>query len=118
MAAPIFNLTGDDAIDQGSKYSKQFAFKTDGSPRDFSGLAARAMVRQDFSDAAAILTFVATIPTPETQGIVQIDTDAVTTAALEAGLYKYDIELYDPGDPLDVERLVKGDVEITAEVTK
>lgn len=120
MAAPTFDLDGDNAIDQGSKYTKQFAFK-EGSPataRDFSGMTARAMIREDFDDPTQIISFTATIPTPETQGIVQLDLTAVQTTALTPGTYKYDVEIYDAGDADNVERVIKGIIEITPEVTK
>jgi hypothetical protein len=118
MAAPVFDLDGSNAIDQGSKYSKKFLFKSDGSPRDFSNMAVRAMVRESFEDVSPIVVFTAVIPSPETDGIIDISLGATNTVDLPTGFFIYDIELYHPSNPDDVERLIKGSIEITPEVTK
>jgi hypothetical protein len=62
-------------------------------------------------------TFVCTVTTPATDGIVKMELPATTSSAMTAGVYFYDLEIHTASDAT-VKRLIEGKVTINQEVTR
>lgn len=118
-AVPVLNLTGDDAIIQGSTYGPLpiQILDEDGDPIDLSGYAARAQIRADYADVATtiIAEFDAQVINAPA-GVIAISLTATQTEALQAILSgKWDMEIY---DAVYVRRVVQGVWEVSREVTR
>jgi hypothetical protein len=112
MTAANYNLF----IDQGSDFAIQLTLSEDSAARDLTGYSARAQMRSKKTDASAAASFVCTVTSP-TDGIVTMEMNNSVTAALSAGLYFYDLELYTNNDT-NVTRILEGQVTVTQEVTR
>lgn len=82
---------------------------------DLSDYSARSMMRKKFTDTSPAATFTCTIDT--ITGTVQLSMTAAQTAAIPAGTYYYDIELYTLDDSV-VRKVVKGVITVNPEATK
>ena len=99
--------------------------KADGSLYDLSNCTARAQIRKFHRSTAKVAEFTATIPEPKTQGVVILSLTAIQTAAIPAGetstdersKYVYDVEIENTVDGT-VERVLNGNVYVSAEVTR
>lgn len=112
MTAAVYNLF----IDQGSDFAIQLTLSEDGSAKNLVGYSARAQLRSKKTDASPAATFTCTV-TDATNGVVKIELNNATSAALSAGLYFYDLELYTSSDAI-VTRLLEGQVTVSQEVTR
>lgn len=114
------NLTGDDAIIQGSDYARAFQFLDgDGAPVNLDGKSVRGQLRPDFADITGVITatLVCTVVNGPA-GIVLVQlTNAVTQAIGTNGVLsgKVDFEAYDASV---VNRLSSGVWELSREVTR
>jgi len=113
MSAARYNLI----IDQGSDFALEFIVKESGSAKDLTGYAARAQIRPTAASSTLTETFNCTIATPA-NGTIRANLTNVETAAITAGRYVYDLEMYTTGGTEIVTRLLQGDVTVTAEVTR
>lgn len=113
--AGTYNIT----LDQGATYSTLLTYKDSaGALVDLTGYTARMQARIQVDSASTVLDL-----TTENGGIVlggaagtiNLLVDAVTTAALTAGQYVYDLELVNGAV---VERLVMGTLLVRPEVTR
>lgn len=104
---------------QGSTWAVSMTVDDDGTPVSWTGTTAKMQLRRSVSDPAVALecsTANGRITLTDPTGLLQINVDAVTMAAMEPGRYVYDLELTRPGGV--VEPLLAGDVRIAAEVTR
>lgn len=84
------------AATKGDRWWLQLDFTDDGSPLNFTDAAAKLQVRD--GNGAAIVAFNSaavppTITVMETQGSLVLEQDSLTTAALAAGTYTYDLHV-------------------------
>jgi len=112
MAAGTYNLQ----IDQGSDFAVNLALKEGGVATDLTSYLARAQMRSTKDAATAAATFTCTIMNP-TAGTLQLSLPNATSAALEPGLYYYDLEIYTSGDGV-VTRILEGTVTLDQNVTR
>lgn len=115
MAAAKYNLT----IEQGATFVKSVTVKdfTTGVARDLTGYTARGQIRSDYASTTPLATFV--ITTLNSSGTFVFQLSAAVTAALDFESAVYDIEIEQTGSsPLNVERVMQGNVYLSKEVTK
>ena len=113
MAAATYNLV----IDQGSDFAIDLVVKESGSVKDLTNYSARAQLRtkKDASGNAAA-SFTCTI-TDASAGAIKMELSNSTSAALSAGRYYYDLEIFTSNDTV-VKRLIQGEVTLNQEVTR
>ena len=99
-------------IDQGSDYNLKLTLSQDSVGLDLTGYAIRGKIKQNFTSATSVSFSATTIDA--TIGEFMVELTASTTAAMSAGKYVYDIEIYK--DPY-VTRILEGSLLITPEVT-
>jgi hypothetical protein len=112
MTAARYDLV----IDQGSDFAIEFTVAEAGTAKNLSGYSARAQLRATKSSSSVAATFTCTIPTPA-NGKINMTLPNGTSAALTAGRFFYDLEIFTSGDAL-VNRLLFGEVTVTQEVTR
>tara|TARA_B110000902_G_C13855717_1_gene417002 strand:+ start:207 stop:545 length:339 start_codon:yes stop_codon:yes gene_type:complete len=112
MSAARYNLV----IDQGSDFAINFTVKEDGSAKDLTGYSARAQMRTSKTASSIAATFVCAIGTPA-NGTITMSLPNVTSSALTAGTYVYDLEIFTSNN-VAVTRLLQGSVDLTQEVTR
>lgn len=112
MSAGRYNII----IDQGSDFSVLFTVSEDGSAKNLTGFSARAQMRSTKTATSIAATFTCAI-TSATEGKLTMSLPASTSAALTAGRYFYDLEIFTSGDAT-VTRLMQGEVDLTQEVTR
>lgn len=82
---------------------------------DLTDYSARSMIRKKFVDADPVASFTTTIDVVE--GSIRLSLTATETAAIPAGNYVYDVEIYTDADAI-VRRVVKGKITVDPEATK
>lgn len=112
MTAATYNLT----IDQGSDFAIQLTLAENGSAKDLTGYSARAQLRPTKASSTLSATFTCTV-TDAAAGIIRMALGNSVTAALSAGIYYYDLEIFTSGDGV-VTRLIEGQATINQEVTR
>jgi hypothetical protein len=112
MTAARYDLV----IDQGSDFAIEFTVAEAGTAKNLSGYSARAQLRATKSSSSVAATFTCTIPTPA-NGKINMTLPNGTSAALTAGRFFYDLEIFTANDTL-VNRLLFGEVTVTQEVTR
>ena len=112
MSAARYDLV----IDQGSDFAIEFTVDESGTVKNLTGYSARAQLRTTKANASISATFTCTIPTP-TNGKINMTLPNGTSAALTAGRFFYDLEIYTSSDTI-VSRLLYGEVTLTQEVTR
>lgn len=110
MSAPKYNIV----LDQGSDYTLNFDFERNGAPLVLTGYAIRGHIRPTKSSTTLTASFTGTT-VDASIGSFKISLLAATSAALAAGLYHYDIEIY---YGTLVSRVLQGTLQITQEVTR
>tara|TARA_A100001011_G_scaffold381295_1_gene449644 strand:- start:1364 stop:1702 length:339 start_codon:yes stop_codon:yes gene_type:complete len=112
MSAGRYNII----IDQGSDFSVLFTISEDGSAKNLTGFSARAQMRTTKSASSISATFTCVV-TSASEGKITMSLPAATSAALTAGRYFYDLEIFTSSDAT-VTRLMQGEVDLTQEVTR
>ena len=112
MSAARYDLV----IDQGSDFAIEFTVAEAGIAKNLTGYSARAQLRPTKSSTTLTTTFTCNIPTP-TNGKINMTLPNGTSAALTAGRFFYDLEIFTANDTL-VNRLLFGEVTVTQEVTR
>jgi len=112
MSAGTYNLV----IDQGSDFALDLVIKEAGTALNLSNYSGRAQLRTSVDASSASATFSVTV-TNASGGALKMQLPATTSAALAAGQYVYDLEIYTANDSI-VKRIIQGDVTITPEVTR
>lgn len=121
MAAVKYDLT----IEKGAKFIQTLLYQDDTYVGiDISAYEGRMHIRERLDDATTILELTSdpaagiTIEAGGETGRVDIEISAITTDTLDFIRGVYDLELYNPGDPNDVIRLVEGIVRLKQGVTR
>ena len=112
MAAGTYNFT----LEQGSTFSRQITVQEDGTALNLTGYTARMQMRSTHDSSTIALTYTSTIASPASNGIVNLSATATQSAAIEEGIYVYDLEIESSGGV--VTRLMEGKVTVTPEVTR
>ena len=89
MAAGKYNFT----LEQGATFSREITVQDSGSPMNLTGHTPRMQMRSTHDSSTIALTFTTTIASPATQGKVNLIATATQTAAVEEGIYVYDLEI-------------------------
>ena len=111
MSAGIYNFT----LNQGATFTRQMTVKENNSPLNLTGHTAAMQLRSTYDSATVALSMTAAVINA-TQGILSISATATATAALEEGIYVYDLELTTSAGV--VTRLLQGQVTVSPEVTR
>lgn len=118
MTAARYDLT----IDQGANFSVQLAVKESSSAKNLTGFFARAQLRSTRDSASAVASFEATVQSPKTGGIVNLSLPYETSDDIKAGVYYYDLEIYEAASAaasaVQVSRLLHGTAHVRREVTR
>jgi hypothetical protein len=112
----------DFSIGQGTDATLQLELVTPiGVAKDLTGFSASAQIRKTYnsSDSDAV-SFISTIPSPSTDGLVNLTLTNTQTSAFKAGRYVYDVEISftDSADNIIIERILEGQINITPSVTR
>ena len=117
MTAARYDLT----IDQGSDFSLELTVKESNSAKNLTGWFARAQLRSSKESASAAATFSSTI-TSASAGKLTMSLPYGTSDDMTAGLYYYDLEIYEAASAaasaVQVSRLIHGTANIRREVTR
>ena len=104
------------SIDQGSTFSSTITVEgSDGLIFNLSGYTVRGQIRKNYS-STSFTAFTATVLSA-VNGTITVSLTAQQTLALAAGRYRYDVEVVQTSTG-NVTRVVEGQVEISAGVTK
>jgi len=105
-------------LPQGSTWDDVWTLKIAGTPYDLTGCTARLQFRKaPTSDTTALsITSSSGITLGGAAGTVTFNVADTTTAAIEAGVYVYDLEIETAGGVTS--RWVQGKVNVSAEVTR
>lgn len=101
-------------LDQGSDYILNFNFERNNAPLVLTGYSIRGHIRPTPSSSTLTGSFTGTTVNAAT-GSFRISLSATTSAAITAGLYYYDVELYNGAL---VTRVLQGTLQVTQEVTR
>ena len=112
MAAGTYNFT----LEQGSTFSRQITVQENSTALNLTGYTARMQMRSTHDSSTIALTYTSTIASPASNGKINLSATATQTAAIEEGMYVYDLEIESSGG--EVTRLMEGQVTVTPEVTR
>jgi hypothetical protein len=112
--AGSYNFT----IEQGATFNLLMTWRIDNVPVNLTGYTARLQARIDVDETETILSLTtgAGITLGGAAGTITLDQTATQTALLPKGEYVYDLELQSSGGV--VTRLLQGELNISAEVTR
>jgi hypothetical protein len=112
--AGSYNFT----IEQGATFNLLMTWRIDNVPVNLTGYTARLQARIDVDETDTILSLTtgAGITLGGAAGTITLDQTATQTALLPKGEYVYDLELQSSGGI--VTRLLQGELNISAEVTR
>jgi hypothetical protein len=112
--AGSYNFT----IEQGATFNLLMTWKIDNVAVNLTGYTARLQARIDVDETETILSLTtgAGITLGGAAGTITLDQSAAQTAALPKGEYVYDLELQSSSG--NVTRLLQGELNISAEVTR
>lgn len=88
----------------------------DKSAKDLTGFSVAAKFKKSYASANSN-SFTTDIPSPKTQGFVDLTLSGTATNAIKAGRYVYDVEITNV-DTATTERVLEGILEISPCVTK
>jgi hypothetical protein len=111
MSAGIYNFT----LNQGATFSRQMTVKENNSPLNLTGHTAAMQLRSTYDSSTVALSMTAAVINAA-QGILSISATSTATAALEEGIYVYDLEITTSAGV--VTRLLQGQVTVSPEVTR
>ena len=124
MTAARHDLT----IDQGADFSLELTIKESASVKNLTDWYPRAQLRKNKESASATASFSASVAGDATAGKVLLQLSWDRTDDIPAGIYYYDLELYNVGEGagadatpasiLQVLRIMGGQVHVRREVTR
>lgn len=105
-------------IEQGATFNLLMTWRIDNVAVNLTGYTARLQARIDVDETDTILSLTtgAGITLGGAAGTITLDQSAAQTAVLPKGEYVYDLELQSSGGV--VTRLLQGELNISAEVTR
>ena len=111
MAAGKYDFT----LEQGTTFSREITVQDSGSAMNLTGYTPRMQMRPTHDSSTIALTFTASVSNAS-QGKIQLSATDSATAAVEEGIYVYDLEIESSSS--GVTRLMEGKVTVTPEVTR
>ena len=111
MGAGTYNFV----LDQGATFTRQLTVKENGSAMNLTGYSVASKMRSTHDTSTVAGTFTCTISNAS-GGIITISMTSSTTAAIEEGMYVYDLEITSSGGT--VTRLMEGSITVNPEVTR
>ena len=112
MAAGKYNFT----LEQGTTFSREITVQDSGSAMNLTGYQVRMQMRSTHDSSTIALTITASVANPASQGKINLTAAATATAAVEEGIYVYDLEIESSAG--NVTRILEGQVTVTPEVTR
>ena len=112
MAAGKHNFT----LEQGSTFDREITVQENSQALNLTGYSARMQMRSPHDSSSIALTFTAAIANPATNGKINLGATATATAAVEEGIYVYDLEIESSAGT--VTRILEGTITVTPEVTR
>ena len=112
MAAGQHNFT----LEQGSTFDREITVQENSQALNLTGYSARMQMRSTHDSSSIALTFTAAIANPATNGKINLGATATATAAVEEGIYVYDLEIESSAGT--VTRILEGTITVTPEVTR
>ena len=108
-------------IDQGADFSLELTVKESSTAKDLTGWFARAQLRKNKSSSSIAASFSASI-TSASAGKLTMSLPYSVSDDMTAGLYHYDLEIYQAASAAatatQVSRLINGTANIRREVTR
>jgi len=111
MSAGNYNFI----LEQGATLDRTVTVQESGSAMDLSDYTPRMQVRETHDSANILLTITCSVNNAS-EGVIRLQASATATAAVEEGIYVYDLEIESSGGA--VTRLLQGNVTVTPEVTR
>ena len=111
MSAGSYNFI----LEQGVTLDRTVTVQQSGSAMDLSDYTPRMQVRETHDSANILLTITCSVNNA-LEGVIRLQASATATAAVEEGIYVYDLEIESSGGA--VTRLLQGNVTVTPEVTR
>ena len=112
MAAGKHNFT----LEQGSTFNREITVQENSQALNLTGYSARMQMRSTHDSSSIALTFTAAIASPASNGKINLGATATATAAVEEGIYVYDLEIESSAGT--VTRILEGTITVTPEVTR
>ena len=112
MAAGKHNFT----IEQGSTFNREITVQENSQALNLTGYSARMQMRSTHDSSTIALTITASVANPASQGKINLTAAATATAAVEEGIYVYDLEIESSAGT--VTRILEGTITVTPEVTR
>jgi len=112
MAAGKHNFT----LEQGATFDRQITVQENNQALNLTGYSVRMQMRSTHDSSTIALTFTTTVASPATEGKINLIATATDTAAIEEGIYVYDLEIESSAG--SVTRLLEGQVTVSPEVTR
>ncbi len=111
MSAGTYNFI----IDQGATFTRQLTVKDNDSAMDLTGYSVASKMRSTHDSSTVVGTFTCTI-SDAANGKITMQMTNSTTAAIEEGMYVYDLEI--TASSGTVTRIMEGRVTVNPEVTR
>ncbi len=105
-------------LEQGASWDTQIVWEADGTPVDLTGWTARMMLRttaEAASPTVSLSTAMSTM-TALSNGTIGLSYSAISSAAITAATYLYDLEVQSPSG--NVRRLMQGRAVVSREITR
>jgi hypothetical protein len=106
------------ALPQGQTWDTEFLWEADGDPVNLTGWTARMMLRataEAASPTVSLSTATSTMTALST-GVIGLSYSAISSAAITAATYLYDLEVVNPSGT--VRRLMQGNAVVSREMTR
>ena len=111
MAAGTYNFI----LEQGATFTRTLTVQENSSAMDLTGYSVASKFRSTHDSSTVVGTFTCTV-TSASGGQITMAMTASTTADIEEGMYKYDLEITSGSGT--VTRLLEGDITVNPEVTR
>jgi meiotically up-regulated gene 157 (Mug157) protein len=105
-------------LPQGQTWDTSIVWEADGDPVDLTGYIARMMLRTsvDASSPTVSLSTATSTMTALSNGTIGLSYSAISSAAITAATYLYDLEVQSPSG--NVRRLMEGRAVVSREITR
>ena len=111
MSAGTYNFI----LDQGATFTRQLTVKDNDSAMDLTGYSVASKMRSTHDSSTVVGTFTCTI-SDASAGQITMQMTNSTTAAIEEGIYVYDLEITNSAGT--VTRIMEGNITVNPEVTR
>ena len=111
MAAGTYNFI----VEQGATFTRQLTVKENNSVMDLTGYSVASKMRSTHDTSTVAGTFTCTVSNAS-GGIITVAMTSSVTAAIEEGIYVYDLEITSGAGI--VTRLLQGQITVNPEVTR